>query len=239
MLDVDGTITQRIDPDDTQTITQVEKAGFHCYRLKFTASKYVHPKYFKWYHSMIKDEILRTEQKLKVSVVNDNTLEIEEVVVLRPAIPAFLEKLDKLNNDNLSVKFYIASRNDDIRNQNLIDNLNATINGIPFKDKVKLIPREDFRIHVFSPTEGWIAGKSAALVRAKFKNEKCEKIEPNAYIIFVDNIAPERFVKGDRDLDQLLGPTRFNISNLNKADIQKDREDFDLIYQSIEKLIRK
>ncbi len=238
MLDVDGTITQRIDPNDIKTITRVEEAGFHCYRLKFIASKYVHPKYYRWYHSMLENKILRDEQKINVSILDENTLEIEEVVVLRPSIPSFLEKLDQLNNNHVSVKLYIASRNDDIRNQNLINRLKVNINGIPFKDKVKLIPREDFRIHVFSPIEGWIAGKSAALVRAKFKNEKNEKIESNAFIVFVDNIIPERFVKGDRDLDQLLRPTRFIISNLNNTDIEKDRQDFQSIYKSIEKLVK-
>ena len=237
MLDVDGTITQRIDPNDTETITRVQKAGFDCYRLKFFASKYDHLKYYRWYASMLEDETLRNEQKVNVHILNDTTLEIEEVVVLRPIIPAFLEKLDSLNNPCVSVKFYIASRNDDIRNQNLIDHLNVTINGTPFHKKVKLIPREDFRVHVFSPQEGLIAGKSSALVRAKFKTEQCQEIGPDAYIVFVDNIAPERFVIGNKDLDHLLRPTRFIIANLNEIDIRKDRSDFESIFNTIKALL--
>lgn len=237
MLDVDGTLTQRIAPNDTETIAKVAAAGYHCYRLKFIASKFVDPKFYRWYMRMLTDKNLREKEKLNISIIDENSITVEEVVVVRPAIIAFLEKLDRLNSPSLSVKFYIASRNDDVRNQNLIDNLNISINGTPFKEKVKLIPRANFRVHVYLPNEGLVPGKSSALIRAKFRNEKFQPMEKDAYIMFIDNIVSERFVIGDIHLDRLLQPTRFTISNLNAVDIEKDQADFQAMFKAIEQLV--
>lgn len=231
LIDVDGTLITRINPNNTEVINDIKNKGFAPYNLKFKCSKLNNTKFFNWYTNISKkDEKKNFEDKITVNQLNDNTIEVNEIIVLRPAFQNFLEKIDALNSNEITIKLFIASRNDDIRNQNIIDNLKIFINGKRFHKKVKLIPRSYFRIHLHSDNE-LIAGKSAALVRSKLN------IKHNDYIVFIDNIDPKRFIIGNKKLDKLLIPTRFTINNLNKHDIEQDKKQFDKFYKEILKFI--
>ena len=227
LIDIDGTLITRVNPNYATVINNIKNKGYEPYKLKFKCSKLDNIKFFNWYASISKKKNNNNfEDRIIVNQLDNNTLEINEVIILRPIFQSFLEKIDALNSDKITVKLFIASRNDDIRNQNIIDNLRITINGEKFNEKVKLIPRSYFRIHLYSDNE-LIAGKSAALVRSKFNIKNAD------YIVFIDNIHPQRFIVGDKKLDKLLIPTRFTIKNLNKNDIEQDRKQFDKFYKEI------
>ena len=87
-----------------------------------------------------------------------------------------------------------------------------------------------------------IAGKSSALVRKKLRdeirNERGKKMGANTYIIFIDDIAPEKFIIGNKRLDKLLRPTRFTIANLNKIDMDQDTQTFKSILETIQRLLQ-
>lgn len=237
MLDMDGTLVDRIDSNDKLTMERIHIAGFRCHNFKFRVQKEKNIKFYSWYKKMLDNMEIGQAHKLNITRIDKNTLEVEETVVLRPALIDFIEKLDKLNSPLVSIKFFIVSRNDDIRNQALIDNLDIFINGQPFKNKVRLIPRANFRVHLSLGFGEMVPGKDAALLREKLKNEKNIGITPGTYMFFIDNIIPERFVIGNKELDKLLCPTRFTISSLNKVDIKKDLLAFRSIFGYIQKSI--
>ena len=217
MLDVDGVLIDRIPPHEHDTIKELNLKGFPPQKLGFCVNRMSSPKFFRWYSRMMRDSLSRNEQRLVINATEGHKICVQEIVTVRPAIIDFLRKIDQLNNKNIVIKFLVASRNDDERTKNIVENLNIFINGQAFRNKVQFVPRACFRVILDSP-KGAKPGKSIIALRDNYK-----KISSKAYIIAVDDIDPARFVIANPLLEKHVKFTRFTYKALNTDEISKDK----------------
>ena len=111
----------------------------------------------------------------------------------------------------IPVTILLTSRNDTTRTANLQKNLNLNIDGKNFSKNATVVPRDYFRI---KPKD--ISFKSAVKLRKNLKY-----IKPDDFVILLDHLEPNRFIKSDPKRDLNIFVSKFSIDKT--YDYNKDR----------------
>ncbi len=212
MLNVDNTIVDRVQDCDPKIIKTLKKQNIDVQQLKFIANQKNSPKFMSMYKKLSEGKELINESKymskIEVQELADNEFSITECIAIRPAIKDLLEQLSQLK---ISVTILLTSRNDTTRTANLQKNMNLNIDGKNFSQMTKLVPRDYFRI---KPKD--ISLKSAVELRKNLKY-----IKPDDFIILLDHISDNRFVKSDPKRDLNIFVSKFSIDQT--YDYNKDK----------------
>ena len=234
MLDVDNTIMDRIVAGDTLLENTLEHEGYNLQHLIFTTYKVVSPKFYHLYQSP-KQDIFAS--KLKVLEVDIDKIVVEEISVIRPAIKTFIEGLLALNEHTIATHILVCSRNDNIRNQYLIDYFDLTINGKPFRSSVEFVPREAFCVEITLEGEHNVPAKSAVALREHYKGIH-GPVTANDYVVLVDQLPDNRFIVQDARRDLNLPITGFNATNHSESERIRDAAELDVGLATIRRFVK-
>ncbi len=212
MLNVDNTIVDRVQNCSSKLITKLEKQNIDVQQLKFITNYENSPKFISMYKKLSEGKELINESKymskIEVQEIANNEFSITECIAIRPAIKDLLEQLTLLK---IPVTILLTSRNDTTRTANLQKNLNLKIDGKNFFQITKVVPRDYFRI---KPKD--VSLKSAVELRKNLKY-----IKPDDFVILLDHISDNRFVKSDPKRDLNIFVSKFSIDQT--YDYNKDR----------------
>ena len=226
MLNVDNTIVDRIQDCSPKLITKLEKQNIDVQQLKFIANNKNSPKFISMYKKLADGKELINESKsmskVQVQEVADNEFSITECIAIRPAIKGLLEQLLQLK---IPVTILLTSRNDTTRTANLHKNLHLNIDGKNFSKNATVVPRDYFRI---KPKD--ISLKSAVELRKNLKY-----IKPDDFVILLDHISDNRFVKSDPKRDLNIFVSKFSIDQT--YDYNKDKLEMRAIIKQINQFI--
>ena len=226
MLNVDNTIVDRIQDCSPKLITKLKKQNIDVQHLKFIASHKNSPKFMSMYKKLADGKELINESKymskIEVQEITNNEFSITECIAIRPAIKGLLEQLLQLK---IPVTILLTSRNDTTRTVNLQKNLNLKIDGKNFSKNATVVPRDYFRI---KPKD--ISLKSAIELRKNLKY-----IKPDDFVILLDHISDNRFVKSDPKRDLNIFVSKFSIDQA--YDYNKDRLEMQAIIKQINQFI--
>lgn len=217
MLDVDNTIIDRICTTNKTLQQTLSEQGYEIKHINFTINK--EDSFFSYYKKRLIEDNIKFD-------LTKNFLNIEELVVIRPAIIEMLEAIfNEAKAQNTEVKILICSRKDTTRTKALINSLNLEINGKKFKELVEIVPREFFRVK-FNKNGKKFVTKSAKLLRDKYSG-KFGKILHNDYVFLIDQLPDSQFIISDHERDFNIMIPSFEVSDLlfdNKSDKQSLRE---------------
>ncbi len=234
MLDIDNTVMDRIVPGNTLLEKTLEQEGYTVQHLTFTTYKAVSPKFYHLYQDPQQD-IFAT--KLKILAVDIDAIVVEEISVIRPAIKTFIEGLMALNNHTIATYILVCSRNDNTRNQHLIDHLDLIINGKPFKSAVEFVPREAFRVEITVEGEPNVPAKSAVALREHYKGIH-GPITANDYVVLVDQLPDNRFIVQDVTRDLNLPITGFEATAHGATERMRDAAELDAGLVTIRRFVK-
>lgn len=229
MLDVDNTITDRIDETDNHLITKLLQEGYHIEKFDFQVNKHDH--FFNYY----RERLIRHN---KPFCLNTDCLNIHEVVVIRPAINKMLQSIIDLGKSlHIPVHILICSRKDDTRTNALINSLNFSVDGKLFKDLVDIVPRDFFRVEIVIDDKK-TPSKSAKLLREKYAG-RFGKITANDYIVLIDQLPDNRFIISNPKKDFNAIIPAFEVGNREvKFDLNSDQNSMDELVQTVQKLLK-
>ncbi len=226
MLNVDNTIIDRVQNCDSKIIKTLKKQNINVQQLKFIASYENSPKFMSMYKKLAEGKELINESKymskVEVQEIANNEFRITECIAIRPAIKDLLEQLTLLK---IPVTILLTSRNDTTRTANLQRNLNLKIDGKNFSQITKVVPRDYFRI---KPKD--VSLKSAVELRKNLKY-----IKPDDFVILLDHISDNRFVKSDPKKDLNIFVSKFSIDQT--YDYNQDKLEMDSIIAKINQFI--
>ncbi|MEK6734171.1 MAG: hypothetical protein AABY27_03605, partial [Pseudomonadota bacterium] len=121
----------------------------------------------------------------------------------------------------IPVTILLTSRNDTTRTANLQKNLNLKIDGKNFSQITKVVPRDYFRI---KPKD--VSLKSAVELRKNLRY-----IKPDDFVILLDHISDNRFVKSDPKRDLNIFVSKFSIDQT--YDYNKDKLEMESVIAKI------
>lgn len=224
MLDVDNTITDRINPENKQLKRDLIDHGYLVRELHFTLKKHDH--FFNYY----KKRALAENTTLKM---RGDALQVNETVVIRPTLEHLLQSIIAIGqNEDMPVHILICSRKDDTRTQELVKRLNYQINEQSFQTLVDIVPRAFFRVKITLDNKLQSA-KSAALLRSKYHG-KFGIISPNDYVILIDQLEDDKFITENSEYDLNLKIPAFTIHD-SAEDFASDA-DYDAMTEAANKL---
>lgn len=226
MLNVDNTIVDRVQDCSPKLITKLEKQNIDVQKLNFVTNHQNSPKFISIYKKLSERKELINESKymskIEVQEIANNEFSITECIAIRPAIKGLLEQLLQLK---IPVTILLTSRNDTTRTVNLQKNLNLKIDGKNFFQMTTVVPRDYFRIKLKE-----ISLKSAVELRKNLKY-----IKPDDFVILLDHISDNRFVKSDPKRDLNIFVSKFSIDQT--YDYNKDKTEMQAIIKQINQFI--
>ena len=198
MLDVDNTITDRLENNDL--IVKAKKSGHEIQQIVFEVKQI--------------DQGFTYYNKNNPNKLENGLLLVRENLAIRPTLKNFLEEIIKNSKShNIETHFLICSRKPDIRTYALINNLNYSVDGIVFKDLVDIVPRNNFREKI--KLDGALTStKSAKILREKYAG-KFGPIKPKDFVILIDQLEDKRFIISDQQRDLNIIIPLFELANNN------------------------
>jgi len=226
MLNVDNTVIDRVQNCDPKIVKTLKEQNIDVQKLNFVTNHENSPKFISMYKKLSEGKELINESKymskIEVQEVADNEFSITECIAFRPAIKGLLEQLLQLK---IPVTILLTSRNDTTRTANLQKNLNLKIDGKNFFQMTTVVPRDYFRIKLKE-----ISLKSAVELRKNLKY-----IKPDDFVISLDHLEPNRFVKSDPKRELNIFVSKFSIDQT--YDFNKDRLKMEYIIAKINQFL--
>lgn len=202
MLNIDKTIVDRVENCNQEKISELKAQNIHVQELKYIASSKTSPKFVNIYRKLANKEKLANEveymHKVQVTKLNEDEFEVTECVAIRPTLSVLLYQLTHLK---IPTTILLTSRNDDVRTENLRNNLQVQIYGKTFNEVTTLAPRDYFRIKT--------SDRSAKSAKELRKNLKY--IKDDNFIIMLDHLEDKRFIKSDPKKDFNIYVPKFSL----------------------------
>lgn len=206
MLNVDNIIIDKISSSNLGLKNKLILQGYNVNKINFTINKQDH------FYNYYKNQLLKDYIKIDT---NTDDLNIEEFLVTRPTLNSSLQRIiDNSKQAGIKTRILICSNKDVIRTTTLIESLNFKIDGRLFNEIVDIVPREFFRVKININKQELIA-KSAELLRKKYKG-KFGQINKNDYVILIDQLPDNRFIKHNNKKDLNIEIPSFNVNLLEK-----------------------
>lgn len=228
MLNVDKTIVDRVENCDIEAAQELKEHNIHVQKLKYIANDKNSKKFLNIYRKLANKEKISNEpnymHKIIVNKINEQKFEITECLAVRPTLSVLVYQLTHLK---IPTTILLTSRNDDVRTENVRNNLQVQIYGKTFAEIITVVPRDYFHIK-----EKGISVKSAKELR-----KNLQYIKENDFVIMLDHLEDKRFIKSNPKRDLNIFVPIFSIDK--KYNYDQDEKEIMSTISKINKFIKK